>query len=120
MSKNNNLHVLKKLCIKFLFFEGSVDRCMSLCKRIYRVFLIEREYFNFMDNKASWVQDSYLTLKTDLSLLTYELTNLNMFKTLCTGIKRSYNKFNNKYIYEVNDKLYLAYNLKQLGDLIKW
>ncbi len=51
----NIVSVLNKLDEKLTNFEGSVDRCINLAKKLQRVFLIERKILNFMQNKGNWV-----------------------------------------------------------------
>jgi hypothetical protein len=112
-AKITNLNVLDKLMKKLIYFEGKLERAISLAERINRVFIIERNYRGFMKGKASWVQEYYMGRHIELNLI-----KKGAFREL-KNAKRSYKKIFNKYVYKKNGNYYLASNLTSLNEIIK-
>jgi len=114
-AKTLNVRVLDKLNRKFISFEGKLDDAIKLAKRNNRVYLMERNYRGFLKGKAKWVAEHY---QIDIARL--ELLKRNYFTKMRNGIERGYEKFNKyRYVYRINNKCYVAANLKSLNEILK-
>jgi hypothetical protein len=114
-AKTLNVNVLDKLHKKTLSFQGTLDDAIKLAKRNNRVYRMERDYRGFLKGKAKWVADHYQLNIAGLSLL-----KGGYFTKMNNGIERGYKKYNKyRYVYRVNNRYYVAANLKSLKTILE-